>query len=92
MRTLDPQGTFVLAGDWARRLVPRLDEAGYLVTTELCYLAERGGIRPLEVPVRLVAGHAEHSSRIALSDVWHMGVGLIGIRRRHSGSALLTGS
>jgi glycosyltransferase involved in cell wall biosynthesis len=90
MRTLDPQGTFVLAGDWARTLVPRLHEPGYLVTTELCYLAERGGIRPLEVPVRLVAGHGEHSSRIALRDVWQMGVGLVGIRRRHATSALLT--
>jgi dolichyl-phosphate beta-glucosyltransferase len=90
MRTLDPQGTFVLAGDWARTLVPRLDEPGYLVTTELCYLAEREGIQPLEVPVRLVAGHGDHGSRIAVQDVWQMGVGLIGIRRRHSTSALLT--
>jgi dolichyl-phosphate beta-glucosyltransferase len=84
MRTLDPQGTFVLAGDWARTLVARLAEPGYLVTTELCYLAEREGIQPLEVPVRLVAGHGDHRSRIALQDVWRMGVGLIGIRRRHS--------
>lgn len=89
MRTLDPQGTFVLAGDWARTLVPRLDEPGYLVTTELCYLAERGGIRPVEVPVRLDAAHAEHGSRIAIGDVWRMGVGLIAIRRRHSSSSLL---
>jgi dolichyl-phosphate beta-glucosyltransferase len=84
MRTLDPQGTFVLDGDWARTLVPRLDEPGYLVTTELCYLAEREGIQPLEVPVRLVPGHGDHRSRIAVQDVWRMGVGLIGIRRRHS--------
>jgi glycosyltransferase involved in cell wall biosynthesis len=87
MRTLDPQGTFVLAGDWARTLVSRLDEPGYLVTTELCYLAEREGIRPLEVPVRLVPGHGDHRSRIAVQDVWRMGVGLIGIRRRHSTSS-----
>jgi glycosyltransferase involved in cell wall biosynthesis len=87
MLTLDPQGTLVLDGDWARTLVPRLDEPGYLVTTELCYLAEREGIRPLEVPVRLVPGHGDHRSRIAVQDVWRMGVGLIGIRRRHSTSS-----
>jgi dolichyl-phosphate beta-glucosyltransferase len=90
MRTRDPQGTFVLAGEWAHTLVPRLGEPGYLVTTELCYLAEREGIQPLEVPVRLVPGHGDHRSRIAVRDVWRMGVGLIGIRRRHSTSALLT--
>jgi dolichyl-phosphate beta-glucosyltransferase len=84
MRTRDPQGTFVLAGDWARTLVPRLVEPGYLVTTELCYVAEREGIQPLEVAVRLAGGHDDHRSRIAVQDVWRMGVGLIGIRRRHS--------
>ena len=84
MRTLDPQGTFVLAGDWARAVTPRLGETGYLVTTELCYLAERAGIQPVEVPVRLVAGHGDHRSRIAVRDVWQMGVGLLDIRRRHA--------
>jgi dolichyl-phosphate beta-glucosyltransferase len=88
MRTLDPQGTFVLAGDWARTLVPRLQEPGYLVTTELCFLAEREGIVPLEVPVRLVTDHGDHRSRIAVGDVWRMGVGLIGMRRRHSTAAV----
>ncbi len=92
MRTRDPQGTFVLAGEWARTLVARLDEPGYLVTTELCYLAEREGIRPVEVPVHLVAGHGDHRSRINVQDVWRMGVGLIGIRRRHSSSALVAGN
>jgi len=83
-RTLDPQGTFVLAGAWARTVAPTLGETGYLITTELCYLAERAGIRPAEVPVRLVEGHGDHRSRITVGDVWQMGVGLIGIRRRHA--------
>jgi dolichyl-phosphate beta-glucosyltransferase len=83
-RTRDPQGTFVLAGEWARAVVPRLGETGYLVTTELCYLAERAGITPVEVPVRLVDGHGDHRSRITVRDVWQMGVGLLGIRRRHA--------
>ena len=87
MRTLDPQGTFVLAGDWARRMGPRLTEPGYLVTTELCYLAEREGAQPLEVPVRLSPEHCDHRSRITVRDVWQMAVGLLGIRRRHGSSA-----
>jgi hypothetical protein len=84
MRTLDPQGTFVLAGDWAREIVPRLVEPGYLVTTELCHVAERSGVRPLEVPVRLSPQHRDHRSRIAVRDVWQMAVGLLAIRRRHA--------
>jgi dolichyl-phosphate beta-glucosyltransferase len=87
-RTLDPQGTFVLAGEWARGVVPRLGETGYLVTTELCYLAERAGVAPAEVPVRLVAGHGHHRSRITVRDVWQMGVGLIAIRRRHAATTV----
>jgi dolichyl-phosphate beta-glucosyltransferase len=89
MRTLDPQGTFILAGDWARRVTGQLTEPGYLVTTELCYLAERNGHRPVEVPVRLAPSHTEHGSRITVQDVWQMGVGLVGIRRRHGRTTLL---
>ena len=86
-RTLDPQGTFVLAGDWARRTGPRLTEPGYLVTTELCYLAERQGAQPLEVPVRLSPQHCDHRSRVTVRDVGQMAVGLLRIRRRHVSSA-----
>jgi glycosyltransferase involved in cell wall biosynthesis len=84
MRTRDPQGTFVLAGDWARAIGPRLAEPGYLVTTELCHLAERSGVQPLEVPVRLSPQHRDHRSRITVRDVWRMAVGLLAIRRRHA--------
>ncbi|SNS01852.1 Glycosyltransferase involved in cell wall bisynthesis [Geodermatophilus pulveris] len=90
MRTLDPQGTFVLAGDWARAVGPRLTEPGYLVTTELCFLAERSGVQPLEVPVRLAPAHRGHGSRVTARDVWQMGAGLAGIRRRH-GAAVAGG-
>jgi hypothetical protein len=84
MRTLDPQGTFIVAGDWARQVVGDLTEPGYLVTTELCYLAERCGIQPVEVPVELSAAHGAHRSRVKPGDVWRMGAGLVGIRRRHA--------
>ncbi len=86
-RTLDPQGTFVLAGDWARHTGPRLTEPGYLVTTELCYLAEHQGAQPLEVPVRLSPQHRDHRSRVTVRDVGQMAVGLLRIRRRHLSSA-----
>ncbi len=86
MRTVDPQGTFILAGDWARQVVDRLTEPGYLMTTELCHLAELGGVQPVEVPVRLSAQHREHRSRVTVRDVWQMGVGLARIRRRHASS------
>ena len=89
MRTLDPQGTFLLSGEWGRQTVGRLTEEGYLVTTELCHLAERTGIQPLEVPVRLSSDHADHQSRITAQDVWRMGAGLIGIRRRHADQSVL---
>jgi hypothetical protein len=83
MRTLDPQGSFVLGGDWARRIGPQLTEPGYLGTTELCFLAERLGAQPLEVPVRLSPEHRDHRSRVTVRDVRQMAVGLWGIRRRH---------
>jgi dolichyl-phosphate beta-glucosyltransferase len=83
MRTLDPQGRFVLGSDWARRIGPQLTEPGYLGTTELCFLAERLGAQPLEVPVRLSPEHRDHRSRVTVRDVRQMAVGLWGIRRRH---------
>jgi glycosyltransferase involved in cell wall biosynthesis len=83
MRTRDPQGTFILDGDWTRSVAPQLREEGFLLTTELTYLAERNGIKPVEVPVQLSAAHAAHSSRIKLDDVWKMGLGLLTIRKRH---------
>jgi dolichyl-phosphate beta-glucosyltransferase len=80
IRTLDPQGTFVLGSDWARRIGPQLTEPGYLGTTELCFLAERLGAQPLEVPVRLSPEHRDHRSRVTVRDVRQMAVGLWGIR------------
>lgn len=83
MRTGDPQGTFVLDGEWVRAIAPRLTEPGFLLTTEVVYLAERSGIRPTEVPVRLSESHDAHGSRIKLKDVWLMGKGLLVIRGKH---------
>lgn len=87
MRTRDPQGTYVVNGEWIRGVEPRLTNSGFLITTEICYLAERSGIRPLEVPVRLSPAHSAHGSRIRIKDVWLMAVGLMGIRRLHRAGA-----
>lgn len=84
MHTRDPQGTFILDGDWARKVEPRLTEPGFLLTTELTFLAERAGIRTVEVPVRLRESHDGHGSRIRLSDPVKMGLGLFTLRRRHA--------
>ncbi|CAM3681855.1 glycosyltransferase [Kibdelosporangium persicum] len=83
MRTRDPQGTFAIDGDWVRSVGPRLTEEGFLLTTELTYLAERSGIKTIEVPVRLRESHGAHGSRIRISDVWKMGLGLVTVRMRH---------
>ena len=83
MRTGDPQGTVLMDGDLMRGLVPDLVEPGFLFTTELVYLAERAGIVPVEVPVRLSDDHDSHETRISRADVLAMGVGLFRLRARH---------
>lgn len=80
MRIADPQGTYVLDGDWARSVVATLRERGFLFTTELAYAATLTGTRVTEVPVRL--RESAHRTRVRVSDVWFMGVGLLAIRRR----------
>lgn len=82
MRTGDPQGTFVLDGPWARSIAPVLREPGFLFTTELVYLAEVGGLRPVEVPVRLRENHEAHASRVRASDIRKMLFGMLSLRRR----------
>ncbi len=77
MRTGDPQGTVLMDGDLMRGLVPDLVEPGFLFTTELVYLAERAGIVPVEVPVRLSDDHDSHETRISRADVLAMGGGAV---------------
>jgi glycosyltransferase involved in cell wall biosynthesis len=80
MRIADPQGTYVLDGDWARSVVGTLRERGFLFTTELAYAAALTGTPVTEVPVRL--RQSAHRTRVRVLDVWFMGVGLLAIRRR----------
>lgn len=83
MRTGDPQGTFIINGDLARRLMPYVHEPGFLFTTELAYLIERLGITPIEVPVTLDRQHHAHASRVRMRDAFLMAAGLLRLRRRH---------
>lgn len=87
LRTGDPQGTFVLDGAWARSVVGSLREPGFLLTTELVYLAELRGVRPVEVAVRLRENHDAHGTRVRASDVRKMLVGTVALHRRRSALA-----
>jgi dolichyl-phosphate beta-glucosyltransferase len=80
MKTADPQGTFVMDGDWVRALLPDLKEGGFLVTTEIAYAAEIGGLRVVEVPVRL--RESGHRTRIRVRDIVDMFTGTFALRRR----------
>jgi glycosyltransferase involved in cell wall biosynthesis len=82
VRTGDPQGTYVMNGPWARTLAPHTQEPGFLVTTEITYAAELSGVRPYEVPVRL--RESAGRTRIRLSDISQMALGLFSLRRRRA--------
>lgn len=77
----DSQGTILVDGPWVRAIAPTLTEPGFLFTTQLCFAAERQGLRVVEVPVSLSPDHAPKASTVRLSDVWEMGVGLLAVRR-----------
>lgn len=81
-RVGDSQGTILADGPWLRAVAPDLDHPGFLFTTQLCFAAERQGLTIVEVPVRLSPDYAPKASTVRMSDVWAMGVGLMGLRRR----------
>jgi glycosyltransferase involved in cell wall biosynthesis len=80
MRTADPQGTFVMDGRWVRALTPELKEGGFLVTTEIAFAADLGGLTVTEVPVRL--RESGHRTRIRVGDIVDMFTGTLALRRR----------
>lgn len=83
-RVGDSQGTFIVRGDWARRIAPRLQETGFLFTTEFVYAAELQRVDITEVPVRLADHHGQKRTSISKRDVIDMGLGLLRIRGRRS--------
>ncbi|GAA1027055.1 glycosyltransferase family 2 protein [Virgisporangium ochraceum] len=80
MRTADPQGTYVMDGEWARTLQPDLRESGFLITTEIAFAADLAGIPVVEVPVRL--RESGHRTRIRAGDVVNMFTGTLALRKR----------
>jgi glycosyltransferase involved in cell wall biosynthesis len=78
----DSQGTILADGEWLRGIVGGLDAAGFLFSTQLCYVAELQGLKIVEVPVRLDESHGDQkASTVRLVDVWRMGVGIVALRR-----------
>jgi dolichyl-phosphate beta-glucosyltransferase len=80
IHTGDTQGTYVMNGDWARGIAPALGEGGFLLSTEVAYAAHLGGLRVVEVPVRL--RESNHPTRIRIADVANMFIGLLALRSR----------
>jgi glycosyltransferase involved in cell wall biosynthesis len=77
----DTQGTFLIDGELARRLVAATTVAGFGMTTELVALAAREGDRPVELPVVLRERHGP--TRINwITDSMAMLLNLLQLRRR----------
>ena len=76
----DTQGTFVIEGELARRLIAGTAVTGFGMTTELVALAARHGTEPLELPVVLDSGPAP--TRVRFADGVEMLVSLVRLRRR----------
>ncbi len=73
----DTQGSLLMPGGFARRLLPLTREGGYLVTTEMIEIAHRNGVTVVELPVRYPAD--DRSSTVKpIRDSWNM---LVGLRR-----------
>ena len=78
----DTQGTFVIEGDLARRLVAGTTILGFGMTTELVALAQRDGAAPVELPV-VLQPHPHGPSRINwATDTTRMMLDLVHLRRR----------
>jgi hypothetical protein len=77
----DTQGTFVIEGELARRLIAGTTVSGFGMTTELVALAARHGTEPLELPVVLDCTPAPTRVRFAVDGV-EMLVSLVRLRRR----------
>lgn len=85
----DPQGTLLADGKWIREIVGLCQENGYLSSTEIVAVAEAQPIPIVELPVTLTPRQSEHHTRIAMSDIWEMGMGLIRIKK-HSTTVVQT--
>jgi dolichyl-phosphate beta-glucosyltransferase len=81
LRVGDTQGTFVIEGDLARKLVAATSVTGFGMTTELVALAARHGARPVELPV--VLDEHSHPTRVHWAiDGAEMLISLLQLRHR----------
>ncbi|GAB78459.1 Glycosyltransferase involved in cell wall bisynthesis [Austwickia chelonae] len=78
----DTQGTVFVPTAWAREVLPRLREGGYLFSTELLYAAHLQGHPITEVPIVLRERDDDGGTRIKVSDILEMAFGLVKLRRR----------
>ena len=77
----DPQGSLIFDAEMAERLVPETQGAGFIFGTELAALALAEGVRPVELPVRLVDERRSSTVR-PVQDSVRMLQALVALRRR----------
>ncbi|MGH2768159.1 MAG: glycosyltransferase [Actinomycetota bacterium] len=77
----DSQGTVLIEGPLARRILPSLRSDDYLITTELIAVAANLGVRAVEVPVNYLEPRGDSRVR-PLHDSLSMARGLLSLRRR----------
>lgn len=77
----DTQGTIFAPRRWLQAQLPRLEERGYLFSTELLYAATLQGMAVTELPVDLDVT-LRRASTVSLRDAWQMFAGLLRLRSR----------
>lgn len=78
----DSQGTLIVDGDWLRKMVNRLDDPGFLFSTQVVFAAEQQGLAIVEVPVTLAPDDEPAETTIKLGDIAKMARGLLTLRSR----------
>jgi dolichyl-phosphate beta-glucosyltransferase len=80
LRVRDSQGTILIQSPLARRILPYLRCGGFLISTEVVYVAQRAGTVAVELPITYTAGRTSTVS--PLRDSTRMALGLLSLRRR----------
>ena len=81
MDVRDSQGTLLVDGNLARRLLPLLTSSDYFVSTEIIAFAQAHGVEPIEVPIDYRDPRSDSKVR-PLRDGWRMLRQLFALRRR----------
>ncbi|MBV9099452.1 MAG: glycosyltransferase [Candidatus Dormibacteraeota bacterium] len=86
LRVGDSQGTILIDGALARRVLPHLRCGDFLFSTELVCWAAREGVVATELPITYAAGAGSTVSPVR--DSLRMGVGLLALRKRLRAAAV----